>query len=89
MVYVLFICDCHHSRESKVMISINTTLSMAVKNANDYSKSENEIELTPEEKEQLTSMLQTQGYDSIAHGKMNIDEFMIEVWDKNKNINEH
>lgn len=88
MVYVLFICDCHHSRDSKVMISINTTLSMAVKKANDYSKSENNIEMTPEEKEQLTSMLQTQNYDSIGHGDQNIDEFIIEVWNKNKNINE-
>ena len=82
-VYILYTCDVWHTQKSKNMICIANSLDTAVNIADRYSKRENGIYLSDEDKMNLYHIKQTQGYDSEENGEGNISEFLIEEYETN------
>lgn len=82
-VYILYTCDTWHTPASKQIISVCSKLDIAVNIADRYSKRENGIYLSDEDKMNLYHIKQTQGYDKEEKGRWNISEFLIEEYETN------
>lgn len=76
-IYILSICDNHHTRSSQTTLAVCTSMNKAIKLANQYSIAEYGNPLSEQDKRQLNSYMQTQGYEQDG-------EFIIEEYKTNQ-----